>query len=601
MMSSDLLDHVRWAEPPPYIVSVDAPDPRLDSITELAVKSTGADIGGISLIFQSQIWMPSRYGVEARYLPRAGSFCTWAVEGTDRFEVPDASTDARFSPNPLVSGALRLRHYAAMPLRGAGPHLTGTLWVMSREPRTLSPAQFAQLRLMADIAADMLSARYCDSTTGMYNRNVFLHHLQCVLDHTTEGPTILVGYLNLVGFRRMNDVHGRSGGDRVLRQFGARMLDWAAPRGLLGHLGGDRFAFALTGPDDALRERVALLGAAIDAPFVDDCGAVQQLRARIGTWQHPLPCTGAADDVLDAAETAAAAIDTVREHSIVRAYDSALRTGSRLRYELGDVLRGADRYGELEVHYQPQVDIGTGGLLGMEALVRWRHPDFGLVEPQSFIGQAEASGDIVELDMRVMDIVCRDLRGWRERDLAAVPVALNLSRDSLLHPRMLERLEAALVANGVPAHLLEFEITESLMLESPGLLQERVAALRLLGVRIAVDDFGTGYSNLDALANLRFDRLKADRRFVDGVAANPRTAGLLLLIKGIADLSGAELLCEGLERRDDLDWLVGHGAQRVQGWYFSAARPGAAVEAWLTRFAHAAAPLPVEDMRALLA
>lgn len=600
-MESDLHDLGRWAELPSYLVSLDAPDARLDGITELAVKAADADIGGISLIFQAQIWMPSRYGIEPQYLPRSGSFCTWAVEnGAGEFEVEDASADPRFSPNPLVAAGPGLRHYAGIALHGQGGHLIGTLWVMSRQARRLEPGQWAHLRLVAGIAAETLASRYCDDTTGMYNRTVFLHHLQCVLERSGRGAQVAVGYLNLAGFRGVNDVHGRPAGNGLLRAFGARLAQWAGPSALLGHLGGDQFAFALTGTAAEIGARIDGLRGAIDAAPDADDGAAPQLRARIGLWRQDLPHLGDASEVLDAAETAAAAIARTCPHSEVREYDSALKAGSRLRYELDEVIRGAGRYGRLEVHYQPQVDIGGGGLVGLEALVRWRHPQYGLVGPGRFIPQAEASCQIVDLDLHVLSTVCADLAAWIARGLEPVPVALNLSRASLLHPRTLPRLGEVLAASGVPGRLLEFEITESLLLDSLHDLQQRVAALRALGVRIAIDDFGTGYSNLDALNDLHFDRLKADRRFVDGVAANPKKAGLFLLIKGIAELSGAELLCEGLERHDDLLWLRSQGALRVQGWYFSAARPAAAVETWLERFAQASRPLPVEALRTLL-
>jgi EAL domain-containing protein (putative c-di-GMP-specific phosphodiesterase class I) len=163
-------------------------------------------------------------------------------------------------------------------------------------------------------------------------------------------------------------------------------------------------------------------------------------------------------------------------------------------------------------------------------------------------------------------------------------VALNASHLTLMHPDMLARTQALLTESGVSGVLLEVEVTESLMLDAPELLRERVTALRALGVRIAVDDFGTGYSNLDTLSSFPFDRLKADRRFVHGVATNPKTAGLLTLIRGIAGVFGAELLCEGLERQDDLDWLQQQGIGCVQGWYFGAAHPASEVQAWLVRF-----------------
>jgi len=203
-------------------------DPRLDCITELAVKATGTSIGGVSLVFQSQMWVPGRYGVVDAYLPRIGSFCNTALEVGDAwFEVPDATVDERFGHHQLIAGA-RLRNYVAVLLRGAGGHLFGTLWVMGKEARTLGPDQAVQLRLLAEVAAQTLDARYCDSATGLYKREVFAHHLQCLLDHAEDGGELRVGYVDLIGFRQLNDTVGRVQADAILRLIGERLVAWAA-------------------------------------------------------------------------------------------------------------------------------------------------------------------------------------------------------------------------------------------------------------------------------------------------------------------------------------------------------------------------------------
>lgn len=587
----------------------DASDPKLDYITRLAVQAAGADIGGISLVFQSQIWLPSRIGVQDCILPRAGSFCSSAVDaGADPFEVEDARQDPRFAGNPLVTAAPYYRHYAAVPLAGASAHVLGTLWVMGTTPRRLDPAQAGQLRLMARIIVDVLELRYCDPVSGMFNRGVFLHHLQRLLgpDGAPQGAHVTVGMVDLVGFRQVNDLFRRDAGDRILRLMGKRLEAWAGGA-LLGHLGADSFAFALVTPreqDAALDARLARLCAAIDQPFEVEPGCMHTLHARIGIRRQALPCAEGAADLLDAADIAAASLRRQHGASRVHEYDAALMARARLRYELRETIRGVPRFGRLEVHYQPQVDVARGRLIGLEALVRWRHPVYGLVGPAMFVPQAEHSGRIFELDMHVLELVCHDLMAWRARGLAVAPVALNFSRASLMHTQIFARLARVLEATGVPGGLLEFEVTESLLLDSPQLLYQRISALRALGVRVAVDDFGTGYSNLDALTSFPFDRLKADRRFVHGVASDSRTAGVFALIQGVAAVFDAELLCEGLEDEADLSWLAERGAHCVQGWYFSRAQPGAAIARVLRRFQDAqasSAPLSVSEMRALLA
>lgn len=582
-------------------VLTESPDPKLDYITRLAVQATGADIGGISLMFKSRIWLPSHIGIQDSFFPRLGSFCDRAVGGGgDWFEVEDACRDPRFAANGLVTRSPHYRHYAGVPLRGESAHLLGNLWVMSANPRTLDNARVAQLRLLARIAADLLELRYCDPVTGMFNRAVFLHHLQRMLLEEA-GAQVTVGMVDLIGFRQVNDLFRRETGDRILRLMGKRIEDWA-DGALLGHLGADQFVFAMMSHPAEHEAHIARLCTAIDQPFEIEPGTMHTLHARIGIRRQQLPCEESADGLLDTADIAASSISQQQGASAVHEYDAALMARARLRYELREAIRGALRFGRLEVHYQPQLDVSLGRLIGLEALVRWRHPVYGLVGPAMFVPQAESSGRIFELDMHVLELVCQDLMDWRARGLHVPPVALNFSRASLMHTQVFTRLADILEVTGVPGDLLEFEVTESQLLDSPTLLHQRISALRALGVRVAVDDFGTGYSNLDALTSFPFDRLKADRRFVHGVASDARTAGVFALIQGIAAVFDAELLCEGLEDEADLSWLAERGVHCVQGWYFSRARPASVIEPVLRRFQEAQAePLSVPEMRALLA
>jgi diguanylate cyclase (GGDEF)-like protein len=600
----------RLAELSHYAMTQDRSDPNLDYITELAIRSVGADIGGISIVYQSQIWLPSRVGMEERHVPRSGSFCTWAVgaEG-DWFEVPDASADPRFCDNPLVTHAPHYRHYAAVPLAGARGYLLGTLWVMRREPGVFTADQAMLLKGMARLVVDTLELRYCNDITGMSNRNVFLHHLQLGLDQTRL-PHVMTGYIDLIGFRQFNEVFGRDAGNQVLRILGERLTEWAGPSNLVGHLGGDKFAFALFGARADQAASLERLKSELSAPFTLEHGSTQAVHARIGVEHHDTPYLGSAASLLDAAETAASSISSANLRTTVKEYGFELLARSHMVFELQDALDaaasgrgGAAPHGRLAAHYQPQVDYAQGRLIGLEALVRWQHPARGLVGPDRFIPVAEGSDQIYSVDLLVLTQVCRDMRAWLDAGLPVVPVSLNFSRRSLLHPGVIADLKRLLRQYRIPGELLEFEITESQLLETLELVSPRVNELRALGVRIAVDDFGTGYSNLDAINSFPFDRLKVDRQFVHGVADNPRVAGLFRLIQGIAELFDAELLCEGLEQEADLAWLAGRGATRVQGWYFSPARTPAQIVGILNALrarGPEAAPLTVPELRTLL-
>jgi diguanylate cyclase (GGDEF)-like protein len=602
-----LAEQQRLDELARYSITLDQPDPKLDLITELAIKSVGADIGGISLVFQSQIWLPSRIGVDVRHVPRAGSFCTWVVSSlseADFFEVEDASADLRFCSNPLVSHPPHFHHYAAVPLRGGRGYLLGTLWVMGTRSRRLNPEQILMLQGMAKLVVDTLELRYCDDVTGMPNRHVFLHHLQLGLEQSVQ-PHVVVGFVDLIRFRQLNEVFGRDKGNHVLREVGSRLADWAGRGNIVGHLGGDKFSFALFGQRAdhvALLERLKQV---IAEPLALGAGSPQVLFARIGIEHHDTPFVGAAAALLDAADLAAASIPGGFMQTTIKEYGRELLARSQQLHELQGALDGEARHGQLVVYYQPQVNYAAGTLIGMEALARWQHPARGLVPPNNFIPLAESADKIYQVDLFVLERVCRDMRAWQDAGLPVVPVSLNFSRRTLLHPQVLADLEALLARYGIAGGMLEFEVTESQLMERAELVSPRVAQFRALGVRIAVDDFGTGYSNLDAINSFPFDRLKVDRQFVNGVAGSERIAGLFHLIQGIAELFQAELLCEGLEQEEDLDWLAGRGVHCVQGWYFSTARTAEDIVRILLRLRDRAAaadtaPLQPAELRALL-
>ncbi len=559
-----------------YELALDKPDPQLRFIVELAVQTMGADIGGISLVYHSHICLPVTVGIALREIPRDESFCSDLVACESDFsEVEDALAEDWSAAKPIVRRAPHYRHYAGVALYGNRGYQLGTLWVMWLQPGRVDAAQRTMLQGLARLVTDTLELRYCDAVTGMYNRGAFVQHLQHAKGETGRRE-LTVGYIDLTGFHQINEVYGRGAGDATLAEIAARVVGWAGADSLVAHLGGDRFAFALLGLSGM--DRLQALCHAIDVPVTLPSDRTQALHARIGIVRERLPSPVAAAALLDMAETAAASIGDMASFSVIREYGSEMRERSGFLHDLLGVLEGQSEAGRLSMHYQPQVNFAKQNLIGLEALVRWEHPQRGTVSPSVFVPLAESSGNSYALDMLVMGQVCRDMRGWMDAGLPQVPVSLNFSRSSLLHPGLPEEIKALMARYRLPGALLEVEVTESQLLEAPEALGERVAALRDLGLRIAIDDFGIGYSNLDAIGSLPFDRLKVDRRFVHGVADSAVTASLFRLIQGVAEVSDAELLCEGLERQVDLDWLRHEHAYCVQGWYFCSALPPRSVE-----------------------
>ncbi len=568
----DAAELLRAQEIGRYRIAQDNADPKLGLLAQLAVRSTGADIGGISLVYRTHVLVVTGAGIAPRQLERITSICAHAVERQAAFfEVPDTLA----APQLAAKEFLEMRHYAAATLFSKRGYVLGTLWVMTRIPRQLDEAQRLLLQGLGRLVVDALEMHYCDAVTGMHNRAALSQQVQDMIALATA-PDIVVGYIDLTGFHQVNEIYGRDNGDRLLAQFAQRFQGWMGSRGAAGHFGSDRFGFAICGRvgDDQL----AALRQAIDEPFHLPDGRIHALSARIGIVREPLPTLLSAGALFDMAETASGMIGAMHGFSVVREYSGVLRDRSRMLEALLNVLNSVPDSGELSVFYQPQVNFADGSLIGFEALSRWTHPVLGSVPTQDFVTLAESSGYSFKLDLYVARRVCQMVRRWQDAGLPAVPVSLNFSRATLVHPRLPEAIASLLAEYALAGALLEVEVTEGQLLEAPQALHQCVESLRTLGLRIAIDDFGIGYSNLDAIANLNFDRLKVDRRFVHGVADSATTASLFQLIQGVARVSGAELLCEGLERQIDLDWLESNHAYCVQGWYFSTAQAPQHVE-----------------------
>jgi EAL domain-containing protein (putative c-di-GMP-specific phosphodiesterase class I) len=233
------------------------------------------------------------------------------------------------------------------------------------------------------------------------------------------------------------------------------------------------------------------------------------------------------------------------------------------------------------VQYQPKVSLTTGVVTGLEALVRWRDPELGLVLPGEFIPIAEETGLIVPLSDWVARAVCEQLAAWRERGLRLVPIAVNLSAHQFRTGKLEEKIGAVLRDTGVAPELLELEITESTLMQDEPRVVAALEALRAAGLRISIDDFGTGYSSLAYLRRLPVDTLKVDRSFVQGIADNEGDAALTAAIVSMARALGLRTVAEGVETEAQRDLLRSFGCDEMQGWLVSKAVPGVEIEVQL--------------------
>ena len=260
----------------------------------------------------------------------------------------------------------------------------------------------------------------------------------------------------------------------------------------------------------------------------------------------------------------------------------------RERVMIGEGLHSAIENEELELYYQPQVELKSGLLVGLEALIRWNHPERGLLLPEQFIPIAESNGSILQIGQWVIEQVCRQIAVWQQQDIVPQVVAANISAGQFKLASNLDLVVAAALAKyGIAADQLELELTESVLMEATQRHSEEFERLRRVGVRLAIDDFGSGYSSFDYLRTFRATRnvarLKIDRRFVDGVTTDSDDATIVRAIVGLASALGVEVVAEGVETAEQRDFLISAGCKFAQGYHFGKPVPAAAATAILRR------------------
>jgi diguanylate cyclase (GGDEF)-like protein len=380
--------------------------------------------------------------------------------------------------------------------------------------------------------------------------------------------------LDLRHFREINEAHGRAGGDLALRLVAARLRDAVRREDVVARLGADRFAVVQTALQDAsgalqLAERLV---AALAAPLPLD-GATPAITADIGIAIAPEDGDEAglllarAEDALTAAR--AAPLPTI--HCFAPAQEAALRERRRLEREL----RAAMETGGLTLHWQPQRRLSDRALIGFEALLRWPHPERGMIPPDRFIPLAEATGLIVPLGAWVLRAAAAEAATWP----GCFKAAVNLSAAQVREEGLLDTVGDALAASGLPPHRLELEVTESLLLQEDQQPARVLAGLQALGVSVALDDFGTGWSSLAYLRRFPFDQIKMDRGFLRDLDADPRVAAVVSAILSLGHGLGMTVVAEGIETEEQAQRLLALGCEHGQGWHLGRPVPAAQARA----------------------
>ena len=438
-----------------------------------------------------------------------------------------------------------------------------------------------------------------DTLTGLPNVRLFGDRLeQFVNASRAERAPVCVVVLDLERFTQINDSLGRSAGDELLRQVAARFGEFLIEPYTLGRVAADTFAAAT--PNDSrsvvttLRERMF---DALKQPFDID-GREVRITAQAGIAVYPADGDNG-HNVFKNAEAALKLAKSSGKHYLYYSAEMNVRIAKRIAFE--EQLRIAVAKQQFVLHYQPRVDMISGELVGAEALIRWQHPDKGLVAPTNFITVAEETGLIVPIGAWAIDAVCAQQAAWIAAGINTVPIAVNLSPVQFDKDDLLKSVSDALARHRLDAHHLELELTESTVMNDSAAAIKTLQALRKAGVNLALDDFGTGYSSLALLKRFPFRSVKIDQSFVVDITRNAEDAAIATAIIAMAHRLNLKVVAEGIETQGQFNYLRAQGCDEMQGNFFSPAVAKETFESQLRDNKHMSVPEPPSaDQRTLL-
>jgi diguanylate cyclase (GGDEF)-like protein/PAS domain S-box-containing protein len=515
--------------------------------------------------------------------------------------LPEAGPpEARVIGDPSLLDAEIDRTLSQPILDPDGSVTLGTITVRpdrSRQPDDRQRAVVATATHLATIALerdriqrDLEYRAHHDPLTGLPNRAAVLDALDGALARREGGAHVAVMLIDLDRFKVVNDSLGHATGDAVLVAFGHRIRSLVHGRQLVGHLGGDEFIVVLDRvPDlDEARRVASRLDLALTEPFtVEDPLDGTEHEIFVSCSIGVAITAGPGDTSHDLLQHADAALHRAKERGRDRmeVFDEGMRRRVVEQLRTDQELRLAVERAELQLHYQPTVDVATGRIVGVEALLRWPHPERGLVLPAEFIGVAEETGLIVRIGRWVIEEAVRQVRAWADRipGSSGLAVAVNVSARQLTAPGLAPTVARVLERHDWPAEQLTLELTESILVDDAEAALTVLGQLKALGVRLAIDDFGTGYSSLSYLHRFPVDVVKIDRTFIHPLGADGEGSPVATAVVSMARALGLATVAEGVEGTHQLEGLRTMGCDGAQGFLFTPALPADEIAELLAR------------------
>ncbi len=408
-----------------------------------------------------------------------------------------------------------------------------------------------------------------DGLTGLPNRNLLIDRVgQAIANEQRNRRNAAILFIDLDHFKYVNDSLGHNVGDRLLMAVAERLTSCVRDHDTVARLGSDEFVVVLQDVEGEAQvvSVIERIQGTIASPYLLEDNELY-VSSSIGASLCPRDGSDV-QTLLMNADTALYRAKA-RGRNNFRFYAAEMNANAGERIALGGKLRRAVENDELLLHFQPQIDIASQRIVGAEALIRWRHPQLGMVPPAKFIPLAEETGIIVPIGEWVLRAACAQSKAWMERGLPPVRMAVNLSACQFRQENLADLVACILDAHGLEPGLLELELTESMLMDDPNSAIETMHELKAVGMRLSLDDFGTGYSSLNRLKGFPIDALKIDRSFVKDITTDPADAAISSAVISLAHSLGLSVVAEGVERVEQLEFLRAQGCDEMQGFYFS--------------------------------